>query len=105
MKRVGIKGSGKTLTQTAHVLHKNGRYYIVHFRQMFMLDGLCDVNNFSDDDRARVESIAYLLNKWGLVKLITAIKTQKTFVYVIPFAEKSKWVTRSNYTIGRKKHL
>ena len=62
--RIGIKSKGtNTLSQTCHILHKAGKYYIVHFKQMFMLDN--KQTNFSDDDVARLNYIVTLLQQWG----------------------------------------
>lgn len=106
--RIGIASradEGKpTLWQSCHILHKRGRYYIVHFKQMFLLDGKNDRTTVSVEDLTRTQVIANLLSQWGLVEL----KREPSEVYenvnlvVIPFHEKSKWITRSKYSIGRK---
>ena len=69
--RVGIasrKTQPPTLWQTCHVLHKQGKYYICHFKQLFQLDGRIDVTDFTDEDYSRAEFIVRLLEDWGLVR-------------------------------------
>lgn len=101
--RIGIASADEsTLTQTCHILHKRGKYFIVHFKELFALDG--KYSTFSDDDRARRDAIARLLDQWGLVELVTDIpkSTSSIPIKVIPYSSKNKWVLVSKYTIGNK---
>lgn len=107
--RVGIKSrDGKTLTQSCHILHKNGRYYIVHFKQMFMLDGR--KVDFTVEDAGRLSRIVKLLAKWNLLSiadsssgLLLDVPGPGTSVTVIPYSEKENWNLVSKYTIGEKR--
>lgn len=93
----------KTLWQTAHILHKQGRYYIVHFKQLFLLDGKSDKTDFTQEDKERVSSIAKMLETWGLVKLITPItETFDKRVCIVPYKDKNNWSLQSKYNIGKK---
>ncbi len=68
--RIGVASKkDNTLYQSCHILHKQGKYYIVHFKELFMLDG--KPSNFSEDDMSRRNTIATLLEQWGLLKVIT----------------------------------
>ena len=107
--RVGIasrkSGEIPTLWQSCHILHKRGRYFIVHFKQMFLLDGKADKTNVTEDDLNRVAVVAGLLQQWGLIKVKgeTHQSTQDNVnLVVISFANKSSWNLRSKYSIGRK---
>lgn len=91
------------LWQSVHVFHNRGRYYLVHFKQMFLLDGRVKSTDMTDDDFDRLESIAALLEKWGLVRCIEQMPSQKVKVRVIPYAEKDRWELRAKYKIGTKK--
>ena len=73
--RVGLivrkpKGEKSILNQTCHVLHKQGRYYIVHFKQMFLLDGKIDKTNYSEKDKLRTQKIVELLDRWQLIDIV-----------------------------------
>lgn len=106
--RIGIasrtQGEDKpTLWQSCHILHKRGKYYACHFKQLFLLDGRDKRTNLSEEDINRAELIANMLQSWGLIK----IKEEYPFntnvkVVVIPYKEKSNWNLRSKYTIGKK---
>lgn len=105
--RIGIASrKDNKLFQSCHILHKQGRYAIVHFKELFALDG--KDSNFSDDDVARRNTIVNLLAEWGL---LTIVETQKAAESVAPlnqikivsFKEKGKWELTSKYNIGRKK--
>ena len=104
--RIGIASKKeKRLFQTCHILHKKGRYYIVHFLEMFMLDG--KDTNFSEDDLARRNTIADLLDQWGLLTIIdkTAIVEPRApirKIKIVPFKEKSQWIMEQKYNIGGK---
>jgi hypothetical protein len=96
-----------TLWQSCHILHKKGRYYIVHFKQLFLLDGRFGKTKLSEEDLARTALIADMLVEWGLVKTVKDIPEYdysklKTRVTVIPHKEKGNWNLRSKYNIGKK---
>lgn len=108
--RIGISSkTERKLYQSCHILHKRGKYYIVHFKELFMLDGLA--NDFSDSDKARRNTIIGLLDQWGLVKIVnpTAIKDPVcpiSHFKILPFGEKKDWELIPKYSIGvRKKPL
>mgnify|MGYP001253052461 FL=1 len=105
--RIGIASrKDKTLYQSCHVLHKQGRYYIVHFKELFALDG--KPANFDQGDLARRNTIANLLNDWGLIKLVDENKSANPVapmsqIKIIPHKDKDEWTLEAKYTIGRKK--
>lgn len=105
--RIGVASrKDKKLFQSCHILHKQGKYYIVHFKELFALDG--KPSNFSDDDVARRNTIVNLLAEWGLIKLVN---TQKSSEPVAPFSqvkvithkEKDEWELVAKYNIGKKR--
>lgn len=104
--RIGLPGKRTdekpVLWQTAHILHKRGRYFICHFKQLFQLDGR-DETDFTEEDEDRLEFITFLLEEWGLVKSLFEIQKPKVNVMIIPFSEKGKWDLRSKYTLGADK--
>ena len=94
-----------TLYQSCHILHKQGRYYIVHFKELFALDG--KPTNFADSDKARRNTIANLITEWGLVKLVEPDKSLDPVsplsqIKVLPFKEKKEWTLSAKYNIGKK---
>ena len=95
------------LYQSCHILHKRGRYFIVHFKELLALDG--KPTNFSDDDRDRRNAIAGLLEEWGLVTLVDPSQIEErapiSLIKVISFAEKNSgaWELHTKYTIGHKR--
>lgn len=105
--RIGIASrKDNTLYQSCHVLHKQGRYYIVHFKELFALDG--KPANFDDSDRSRRNTIANLLSDWGLIKLVDEQKSASPVapmsqIKIIPHKDKDQWTLEAKYTIGRKK--
>lgn len=106
--RIGVASpSKKELYQTAHILHKQGKYYLVHFKQMFALDG--KPTNFDEEDRARLNTIANLLVEWSLIELVDKEKTKEPVLAVgrklrvISSKDKTEWTLKSKYNIGRKK--
>lgn len=104
--RIGIAASKeKKLYQSCHILHKQGHYFITHFKELFALDG--KVTNFSDDDKKRRNTIVSLLEQWDLVEVIDkeAIKDKAAMnqIKIIPFKTKAEWELISKYSIGRKK--
>jgi hypothetical protein len=108
--RIGISSkTEKKLYQSCHILHKRGKYYIVHFKELFMLDGL--ENDFSDSDKGRRNTIANLLEQWGLVKIVNPTITKDpacpiSHFKILPFGEKKEWKLIPKYRIGiRKKYI
>jgi len=105
--RIGVASrKDKKLYQSCHVLHKQGRYYIVHFKELFALDG--KDTNYSDEDKGRRNTIASLLEEWGLVDLVnhTMVENPKSpmsQIKVISFKEKGEWELCSKYSIGRSR--
>ena len=105
--RIGVASrKDKKLFQSCHILHKQGKYYIVHFKELFALDG--KPFTFSEEDTGRRNSIANLLDEWGLVKLVDKVKSSEpivpiTKIKIIPFKEKSDWELVAKYNIGKKK--
>lgn len=110
--RIGLVGRNKntednsrpTLWQSCHVFHKAGRYYIVHFKQMFLLDGRVHTQ-LSEEDVIRTKTIADLLERWGLVKIKNKfiMPEERVAFSVIPYNEKLKYSLLPKYTIGAKK--
>lgn len=104
--RIGVPSrKSNTLFQSCHILHKQGRYYITHFKELFALDG--KETNFSEEDLGRRNTIACLLEDWGLVKIVDKekVQTPKTSISkikIIPHKDKSSWALESKYSIGRK---
>ena len=106
--RIGIVSkTSKTLYQSAHILHKKGRYYIVHFKEMLLLDGR-DVD-YTENDIARRNTIANLLEEWELLELLDPAYSEEPVVQmnqikIIPFAEKHEWRLVSKYSVGNKNY-
>ena len=104
--RIGVASKKeKILYQSCHILHKQGLYYIVHFKELFGLDG--KPSNFSEEDVARRNTIANLIAEWGLVDLVDPLKSKEPVaamsqVKIIPFREKDEWELVTKYNIGRK---
>ena len=104
--RFGVASrKAKTLYQSCHILHKQGRYFIVHFKELFALDG--KPSNFSDSDISRRNTIANLLAEWGLLKLVTPDLSKEPIapisqIKVLPFKEKDQWNLTAKYNIGKK---
>jgi hypothetical protein len=104
--RIGVASrKDKTIYQSCHILHKQGRYYIVHFKELFALDG--KPTNFSDNDKARRNTIANLLAEWGLVNLISEDTKDPVAslsqIKVLPYKEKEEWILTAKYNIGKKR--
>lgn len=105
--RIGIASKkDHILYQSCHILHKQGKYYIVHFKELFALDG--KPANFGEDDIARRNTIANLLAEWGLIKLADAQKSADPVaplsqIKILPHKEKDDWDLVAKYNIGRKK--
>jgi hypothetical protein len=106
LSRIGIASKkDKKLYQSCHILHKQGRYFIVHFKELFGLDG--KQTNFSEEDQSRRNTIVKLLNDWGLVKVVSEDKISNqaplSQIKVIAFKEKGDWILETKYNIGKKK--
>jgi|TARA_B100001059_G_C17374666_1_gene351418 hypothetical protein len=105
LSRIGVASrKNKTLFQSCHILHKQGKYYIVHFKELFALDG--KDTNISENDIARRNTIANLLTDWGLVKVVSESSVEAaplSQIKVISFKEKHEWSLETKYNIGKKK--
>jgi len=104
--RIGVASrKNNTLTQSCHILHKKSKYYIVHFKELLMLDG--NETNFNDEDRQRRNKIAALLEQWKLVEVIVPeiIKEQSDIakIKIVSYADKDKFVLKQKYNIGKFK--
>ena len=105
--RIGIASrKEKTLFQSCHILHKQGKYYIVHFKELFALDG--KTTNFTENDQARRNSIANLLSEWELITLVEPDKSADPTVplsqlKILSFKEKDEWDLTPKYNIGNKR--
>ena len=104
--RIGVASrKEKKIYQSCHILHKQGKYYIVHFKELFALDG--KNTNFSSNDLQRRNRITQLLSDWGLVSVVNSdsIKDLAPLnqIKVLSFKDKSDWTLESKYNIGRKK--
>ena len=104
LSRIGVASrKERKLYQSCHILHKQGRYYIVHFKELFALDG--KETNLSENDIARRNTIANLLNDWGLVEIMSNAEPNAPLsqIKIISFKEKSEWVLETKYNIGKKR--
>ncbi len=107
LSRMGVASKkDKTLYQSCHILHKQGKYYIVHFKQLFLLDG--KQSDFTEDDRARLNTIANLLHEWELVELVSEQKSSEPVsplsqIKIISHKEKNDWNLVAKYNIGKKR--
>lgn len=105
--RIGVASrKDRKLFQSCHILHKQGRYYIVHFKELFALDG--KPTDFSDEDKARRNTIVNLLAEWGLVSILNPDSSKApvaplSLVKIIPFKEKDDWELVAKYNIGKRK--
>ena len=106
--RIGVASKkDKTLYQSCHILHKQGRYYLVHFKEMFMLDG--KATDFSEEDRGRRNTIANLLSEWELITLVDPDKSKEPLtplnrIKIIAYSEKPEWNLVTKYSLGKKRH-
>ena len=107
--RIGVASKKeKTLYQSCHILHKQGRYFIVHFKELFALDG--KPSNFTESDIARRNTITNLLKEWDLVEIVSDSQTQNPVapisqVKVLPIKEKQEWELVAKYNIGKRKKV
>ena len=105
--RIGIASrKEKVLFQSCHILHKQSRYYIVHFKELFALDG--KASNFSENDKARRNTIANLLAEWELISLVDVDMSSDLTVplsqlKILSFKEKDEWELTPKYNIGNKR--
>jgi hypothetical protein len=104
--RIGVASrKEKKLYQSCHILHKQGRYYIVHFKELFALDG--KRANLFQNDVQRKNRIAQLLQDWGLVKIVNSDQVADAAplsqIKVLSFKDKHEWTLESKYNIGKKK--
>ena len=103
--RIGVASrKDKKLFQSCHILHKQGRYFIVHFKELFALDG--KEANLTENDIERRNTIAQLLADWGLIAIINATVAEKkaplSQIKVLAFKEKNEWDLQAKYNIGKK---
>ena len=104
LSRIGVASrKERKLYQSCHILHKQGKYYIVHFKELFALDG--KLTNLSENDIARRNTIANLLRDWGLVEVIGKSEPVAPLsqIKIISFKEKDEWLLETKYNIGGKK--
>jgi hypothetical protein len=105
--RIGVASKkDQILYQSCHILHKRGQYYVVHFKELFALDG--KPTDISESDLARRNAIANLLEDWGLVKLVNPVQTEMpepmflSQIKIISHKEKNDWQLIPKYNIGKK---
>lgn len=104
--RIGVAAKKENvLYQSCHILHKQGKYYIVHFKELFLLDG--KDSSLSENDIARRNTIANLLEEWGLIKVVDSQKAKEpkapiSQIKIISFRDKDQWELVPKYNIGRK---
>jgi hypothetical protein len=107
--RIGVASrKEKTLFQSCHILHKRGKYYIVHFKELFALDG--KNTDFEENDLARRNTIANLLAEWGLVEIVNKDKSDYPVaplsqIKIIAYKEKDEWQLTAKYNIGKKREI
>jgi hypothetical protein len=103
--RIGVASrKDKKLFQSCHILHKQGRYFITHFKELFALDG--KESNLTENDIERRNTIAQLLGDWGLIAIVNATVAEKkaplSQIKVLSFKEKNEWDLQAKYNIGKK---
>ena len=106
LSRIGVASrKDKVLYQSCHILHKQGKYYIVHFKELFALDG--KQTNLSENDIARRNTISKLLSDWGLVKIKgeTNPAAPLSQIKIISFKDKNDWTLETKYNIGKKREV
>ena len=104
LSRIGVASrKEQILYQSCHILHKQGKYFIVHFKELFALDG--KDTNLSENDIARRNTIAKLLGDWGLVNIKGTLEpiAPLSQIKIIAFKEKSEWTLETKYNIGKKR--
>jgi hypothetical protein len=106
LSRIGLASKKEnTLYQSCHILHKQGKYYIVHFKELFLLDG--KDSSLSEGDIARRNRIIHLLDEWELIEVVNYKQIDEPVspinqIKIIPFKEKDNWNLITKYTIGSK---
>ena len=103
LSRIGVASrKERKLYQSCHILHKQGRYFIVHFKELFALDG--KPTNISINDLERRNTIAVLLEDWDLLKIIgnSEYKAPLSQIKVLSYREKDDWILETKYNIGKK---
>ena len=106
LSRIGVASrKDKVLYQSCHILHKQGKYFIVHFKELFALDG--KQTNLSENDIARRNTISKLLSDWGLVKIKgeTNPAAPLSQIKIISFKDKNDWTLETKYNIGKKREV
>ena len=106
LSRIGVASrKDKVLYQSCHILHKQGKYFIVHFKELFALDG--KQTNLSENDIARRNTISRLLSDWGLVKIKgeTDPAAPLSQIKIISFKDKDDWTLETKYNIGKKREV
>ena len=104
LSRIGVASrKERKLYQSCHILHKQGKYFIVHFKELFALDG--KKTNLSENDIARRNTISNLLSDWGLIKIVGNIDDTAPLsqIKILPYKEKNEWILETKYNIGKKK--
>ena len=105
LSRIGVASrKERKLYQSCHILHKQGRYYIVHFKELFALDG--KQTNISVNDLSHRNTIANLLQDWGLVKIMSESPYEAaplSQIKILTYKEKSEWLLETKYNIGKKR--
>ena len=101
LSRIGV--ASRKVYQSCHILHKQGKYYIVHFKELFALDG--KETNLSENDIARRNTIAKLLNDWNLVEVKGTMEPAAPLsqIKILSFKDKDEWTLETKYNIGKKK--
>jgi len=106
LSRIGVASrKERKLYQSCHILHKQGRYYIVHFKELFALDG--KKTNLSENDVARRNTITVLLKDWGLIEILgePSPVAPLSQIKVLSYREKNEWTLETKYNIGKKKEV
>lgn len=109
LSRIGVASKkDKVLYQSCHILHKQGKYAILHFKELFGLDG--KPNNFSEEDKARRNTIVNLLWEWDLVEIVDPTLSKEPVVpisqlKILPHKEKKDWTLVCKYQVGKKKKV
>jgi hypothetical protein len=107
LSRIGVASKkDNTLYQSCHILHKQGKYYITHFKELFLLDG--KTSDLDENDIARRNTIVSLLEEWGLLDVVSIDKIREpqatlSQIKIIAFKEKNEWTLVPKYTIGKKR--
>lgn len=109
--RIGVASKkSNTLYQSCHILHKKGEYAILHFKELFLMDGKVSETDIDENDFARRNTIVKLLSEWGLLDINDDVTVEDPVadlsqIKIIPHKEKSNWSLIAKYTIGNKKKI